>query len=62
MYDPQSSILNCMVTSLLADNHIGLLLKVGRFADMMRQCIALNGSYFNTQRMMHQYVVKAYFG
>lgn len=32
-----------------------------RFVDMMRQCIALNGSYFNTQRMMHQYVVKAYF-
>ncbi len=27
----------------------------------MRQCIALNGSYFNTQRMIHQYVVKAYF-
>lgn len=32
-----------------------------RFVDMMRQCIALNGSFFNTQRMMHQYVVKAYF-
>ena len=32
-----------------------------RFVDMMRQCIALNGSYFTTQRMMHQYVVKAYF-
>jgi len=23
--------------------------------------IALNGSFFNTQRMMQQYVVKAYF-
>ena len=33
-----------------------------RYVDMMRQCIALNGSFFNTQRMMHQYVVKAYFG
>ena len=34
----------------------------GRFIDMMRHAIALNGSFFNTQRMMHQYVVKAYFG
>ena len=33
-----------------------------RFVDVMRHCIALNGSFFNTQRMMHQYVVKAYFG
>ncbi len=32
-----------------------------RFVDVMRHCIALNGSFFNTQRMMHQYVVKAYF-
>lgn len=32
------------------------------FVDIMRNCIALNGSFFNTQRMMHQYVVKAYFG
>jgi starch phosphorylase len=34
----------------------------GRFLDVMRHCIALNGSYFNTQRMMAQYVLKAYFG
>jgi XFP N-terminal domain len=27
----------------------------------MRHAIALNGAFFNTQRMMHQYVVKAYF-
>jgi len=33
----------------------------GRYVDMMRHCIALNGSYFNTQRMMAQYVLKAYF-
>jgi len=32
-----------------------------RFVDMMRHCIALNGSFFNTQRMMAQYVLKAYF-
>ena len=28
---------------------------------IMRSAIALNGSFFNTQRMMQQYVVKAYF-
>jgi starch phosphorylase len=28
---------------------------------MMRHAIALNGSFFNTQRMLQQYVVKAYF-
>jgi starch phosphorylase len=31
-----------------------------RFVDVMRHCIALNGSFFNTQRMMAQYVLKAY--
>jgi starch phosphorylase len=33
----------------------------GRFVDMMRHCIALNGSFFNTHRMVQQYVVNAYF-
>ncbi len=32
-----------------------------RFIDIMRQAIALNGSFFNTQRMICQYVVNAYF-
>jgi starch phosphorylase len=32
-----------------------------RYVDVMRHCIALNGSFFNTQRMMAQYVLKAYF-
>jgi starch phosphorylase len=32
-----------------------------RFVDVMRHAIALNGSFFNTQRMMLQYVLKAYF-
>lgn len=32
-----------------------------RFIEMMRHAIALNGSFFNTQRMMQQYVVRAYF-
>jgi starch phosphorylase len=33
----------------------------GCFADIMRHCIALNGSFFNTHRMLEQYVQKAYF-
>jgi len=32
-----------------------------RFVEMMRHAIALNGSFFNTQRMLHQYVLRAYF-
>ena len=32
-----------------------------RFIDIMLHCIALNGSFFNTQRMLQQYVVNAYF-
>jgi starch phosphorylase len=32
-----------------------------RFLNVMLHAIALNGSFFNTQRMMQQYVVKAYF-
>ena len=32
-----------------------------RFLDVMRHAIALNGSFFNTQRMVLQYVVRAYF-
>ena len=32
-----------------------------QFLDLMRHSIALNGSYFNTQRMVLQYVLKAYF-
>ena len=30
------------------------------FIDMMRYAIALNGSFFNTQRMIQQYALKAY--
>jgi starch phosphorylase len=32
-----------------------------QFINIMRHAIALNGSFFNTQRMMEQYVLKAYF-
>jgi starch phosphorylase len=32
-----------------------------KFRFIMSHCIALNGSFFNTQRMMQQYVLKAYF-
>jgi starch phosphorylase len=31
------------------------------FIDIMRHAIALNGSFFNTHRMLEQYVVRAYF-
>lgn len=31
------------------------------FADVMRDCIALNGSFFSAQRMLSEYVRKAYF-
>lgn len=33
-----------------------------RFLNVMAHAIALNGSFFNTQRMIQQYVLKAYFG
>lgn len=33
-----------------------------RYIDTMRSAIALNGSFFNTQRMVLQYVSSAYFG
>jgi starch phosphorylase len=29
--------------------------------EVMRNCIALNASFFNTQRMVAQYVLNAYF-
>ena len=32
-----------------------------RFIDLMRHCISLNASFFNTQRMVQQYVLKGYF-
>ncbi|MEX2214182.1 MAG: alpha-glucan family phosphorylase [Phycisphaeraceae bacterium] len=32
-----------------------------RFLEIRRHCIALNGSFFNTHRMLQQYVLKAYF-
>jgi len=32
-----------------------------RFIEIMRHAIAINGSFFNTQRMVQQYVLSAYF-
>jgi starch phosphorylase len=32
-----------------------------RFVEVMCHAIALNGAFFNTQRMIQQYIVKAYF-
>ena len=31
------------------------------YISVMRNAIAINGSFFNTERMMNQYVTKAYF-
>jgi starch phosphorylase len=42
------------ILALYAQNRSG-------FIDVMRHTIALNGSFFNTQRMVQQYVLKAYF-
>ncbi|HET9696939.1 MAG TPA: hypothetical protein VFP40_08755, partial [Terriglobales bacterium] len=33
-----------------------------RYVEIMRMAIALNGSFFNTQRMVQQYVANAYMG
>ena len=33
-----------------------------RYADVRRSCIAINGAFFNTQRMVYQYVTNAYMG
>jgi glycogen phosphorylase len=32
-----------------------------RFIDVMRHAISINGSFFNTQRMLQQYVLRAYY-
>jgi starch phosphorylase len=32
-----------------------------RYCEIMTHAIAINGSFFNTERMMHEYVLKAYF-
>ena len=31
-----------------------------RFVEIMRHVIAINGSHFNTQRMLQQYISSAY--
>ena len=33
----------------------------GQLIDIMRNAIAINGSFFNTERMLNQYISKAYF-
>ncbi|HXZ86263.1 MAG TPA: alpha-glucan family phosphorylase [Myxococcota bacterium] len=38
-----------------------VLAEPARFAEIMRNAIALNASYFNSERMLDQYVVRAYF-
>jgi starch phosphorylase len=53
------------VTLLYAKlEHVILSLFYGRpsaFAEVQRSAIALNGSFFNTQRMLTQYLRNAYF-
>lgn len=43
-----------VILPLYYQNQVGYL-------EVMRQAIALNGSYFNTERMLNQYVTKAYY-
>ena len=54
-----------MTPPLCTTNWRGLLsLYYGKpeaYAKLMRSAIALNGSFFNTQRMVSQYVTNAYF-
>lgn len=35
--------------------------ELDRYTEIIRHCIALNASFFNTERMLSQYVTKAYF-
>ena len=32
-----------------------------RYIEVMRYAVAINGSFFNTHRMLQQYVLNAYF-
>jgi glycogen phosphorylase len=32
-----------------------------QYVDVMRNAMAVNGSFFNTERMLHQYITRAYF-
>jgi len=38
-----------------------LYAKAAAWAEMQRHCVAINGSFFNTNRMLHQYFTNAYF-
>jgi len=38
-----------------------LFAQPAEWARMQRHCVAINGSFFNTHRMLHQYVTNAYF-
>ena len=65
-HDPQVQRDNEQDANALYDKleHTIIPLFYGRpeqFRDMMSHCIALNGSFFNTHRMVQQYVLKAYF-
>lgn len=55
-YDAQSlyNKLEMVVLPMVAREH-------DRYVDVMRHAIALNGSFFNTERMLDQYLRKAYY-
>jgi glycogen phosphorylase len=38
-----------------------LFAQTAAWAKMQQHCVAINGSFFNTHRMLHQYVTNAYF-
>jgi starch phosphorylase len=45
----------------LADTIVPLFYRnVDGYARVMQMCIALNGSFFNTERMVDQYITNAY--
>jgi starch phosphorylase len=46
--------LECVILPMFRDDR-------NRYIEIMRHAIAVNGSFFNTQRMLQQYVLSAYF-
>lgn len=63
--DAGSAALRCQASTSLYDKLEQTILPLfyhnrPQFIDVMRHAIALNGSFFNTQRMVLQYIQKAY--
>jgi starch phosphorylase len=64
-YEEDPEVHEVEITSLYEKlDHVILPLfytRPGAYAEIMRSAIAVNGSFFNTQRMLAQYVKNAYF-